>query len=105
MYTFNPWIGKQYKTGGIFKGKKLLILGESHYGYEDENLNATTETVKRYLKNENTVKNNWKRFFTSITKICMNVNKLNQEDKVNFWESIVFYNYLWTSLINGCSTK
>ena len=28
--NFRPWIGADYETGGIF-GKKILVLGESHY--------------------------------------------------------------------------
>ena len=28
---FTPWEGKNYRNGGRF-GKKILVLGESHYG-------------------------------------------------------------------------
>lgn len=27
---FEPWIGENYENGGIF-GKKILVLGDSHY--------------------------------------------------------------------------
>ena len=27
---FEPWIGENYESGGIF-GKKILALGDSHY--------------------------------------------------------------------------
>ena len=35
---FRPWVGTNYKKG--FQGKKILILGESHYCKEDDNRTA-----------------------------------------------------------------
>ena len=35
---FRPWVGEKYHTVGIF-GKKILVLGESHYCKEDKNRN------------------------------------------------------------------
>ena len=34
---FLPWVGEYYKNGEGFHGKKILILGESHYCKEDDN--------------------------------------------------------------------
>jgi hypothetical protein len=34
---FLPWIGNRYEFG--FRGRRLLILGESHYPWEDEERN------------------------------------------------------------------
>lgn len=31
---FQPFVGKDYANGGIF-GKRIMILGESHYCDED----------------------------------------------------------------------
>ena len=73
---FKPWVGKNYKTGGIFNGKKVMILGESHYGFEDlypRTINATTEILKKYMAGKN-IKDIelWRKFFDRIVKIGSN---------------------------------
>jgi hypothetical protein len=93
---FYPWAGKNYYNGG-FKGKKVLILGESHYGgFTSEESNATIDTVNRYLGRQTTTSNtnNWKSFFTKIAKICLDKEDISREDKDCFWDSVVFYNYV-----------
>ena len=36
---FLPWVGEYYKSGDGFQGKKILILGDSHYCAKDKNRN------------------------------------------------------------------
>ena len=48
LIKFKPWIGKNYKKSG-FHGKKLLIVGESHYCKEDDNRNE--QCKKMWAKN------------------------------------------------------
>lgn len=47
---FLPWVGEYYKNGEGFQGKKILILGESHYCKEDDN---RTELCKiKWVQND-----------------------------------------------------
>ena len=32
--NFKPWVGKNYQSTG-YKGKRILVLGESHYCIKD----------------------------------------------------------------------
>jgi hypothetical protein len=88
-YRYRPWVGKNYNKSNVF-GTKLLILGESHYGYdkmddgEPEVLNATNTLIVNQLNNIR------ERFLTNLFNIC-NTGKITEQ---KFWDSVVFYNYI-----------
>lgn len=42
---FKPWVGENYETG-IHQGKKLMILGESHYCANPETEATEDITIK-----------------------------------------------------------
>ena len=48
LVKFTPWKGENYDESG-FLGKKLLIVGESHYCKEEGNRNA--ECKKMWAQN------------------------------------------------------
>ena len=65
---FQPFVGKDYANGGIF-GKRIMILGESHYCEEEcvdcgdcrlhrECMDFTQHVLDDYL-NENKERQNW----------------------------------------------
>lgn len=103
---FYPWEGVNYKDG-LLKGKKLLILGESHYDYEDNM--ATIYTVERYLKrreyNLESKSNRWQTTYTRLTKVCLDKINIIKSEVDYFWNSIVFYNYITKSLAQTCKQK
>jgi hypothetical protein len=78
------WRGDSYESG--IQGQRLAIVGYSHWG-SDEGANAdfTRTCVKRVMSGW---KHNSTRFFTSIQ------NYFGFEDPVNFWEKVVFFNFL-----------
>jgi len=88
---FKPWIGKYYEKG--IHGKRILILGESHYDCYEET--STIECINIQLKGKET----W-RFFTNITITFLNKHP-SLEDKYNFWHSVGFYNYIQESVGDG----
>jgi len=45
---FQPWVGSDYNTGGVF-GKKVLVLGESHYGDAPDQTDDTIGTIKEFV--------------------------------------------------------
>ena len=74
---FQPFVGKDYANGGIF-GKRIMILGESHYCDESctdcgdcqlhrECMGFTQQVLDDYL-NENKERQNWMRTFLKFER-------------------------------------
>ncbi len=83
---------------GVFIGteadkqpKKILILGESHYGGTE----STEAAVKRYLENYNTCTGNERfrcyRFFDNIVRAFGIDPEINRTD---FWNQVYFANFI-----------
>jgi len=94
---YKPWIGKNYETGGNF-GKRVMVLGHSHYleNKSDATSNDTIEVVKTFLNPDRDFET-WMPTFTKFERAVFN-KELNQEEKEQFWQSIVFYNYMQEAL-------
>ena len=92
-----PWIGQDYPTGGMF-GKKLLILGESHYCAEGDfpSPTVTTDVIRDYLQAGDTVPREYqayKKFERSLTGTETDPAMRNR-----IWQSMAFFNYLQTPM-------
>lgn len=87
-----PWVGKQYEQG--FRGKKIMALGDSHYvaRVEDYDENITIDVIHVFLDPE-AERERWMNTFTKFER-AMTGRKLQVEEKVEFWNSILFRNYL-----------
>lgn len=103
--NFMPWVGQNYQSG-LFRGKKILVLGESHYCKEpledggccfpscsktlmDNNCKNLTINVINEIKNQD-----WKaRTFSNFERSVF--GKIpSQDERELFWDCIMFYNYL-----------
>lgn len=105
---FKPWIGKDYNSGGIF-GKKLLVVGESHYCDKDicpecgnpedagKCANFTTDVVNSYLS-EDKKNGRWTSTFKKFEKSM--VGDTTPVESREIWDSIAFYNFLQRAM-NG----
>ncbi|MDH7914640.1 hypothetical protein [Winogradskyella sp. SYSU M77433] len=99
--TCFPWIGNNYENGGIFN-KKILILGESHYGTDKDawfNENLTRLSIQQKI-GEATGENGKfykKAFHTNIFK-AFNEKPATNENKVDFWHSVAYFNYVQGSV-------
>ncbi len=109
---FSPWVGKKYIAEGFSgaNGIKLLILGESHYcssrnqcdvcGIISEKKcpNKTNEVFSEYFdyKQGTGDHSGWMNTFTRFTSILFGY-QVDNETLFNFWESVVFYNYVQSS--------
>ena len=105
---FKPWVGKDYFEQG-YSGKKILVLGESHYCGEysncgkcgnlnienDECRNFTTRVVKLFLnyKQGEEEFEGWMNTYTRFTNV-FHGKQVDVETLLQFWDSIVFYNYV-----------
>jgi len=112
---FKPYVGENYKNG--YSGKKLLILGDSHYcegklynnrtvleecgRQEDECLrfdgceNFTSVVVNRFIDyKEGKGKHEfWMNTYTKFTNVFFG-EKVDNEDLLEFWDCIMFFNYI-----------
>jgi hypothetical protein len=94
-YVFAPWVGEKYLSDG-YLGKKILVLGESHYGKEDEESDSTitrrvVEGFKAYKGGANY--DNSMNSLNRFTNIFMG-QPADKETALGFWDSILFYNYI-----------
>lgn len=103
---FQPFVGKDYANGGIF-GKRIMILGESHYCDEScadcgdcllhrECMNFTQQVLDDYL-NENKERQNWMRTFLKFERSLVG-EETKQAMRLKIWNSVVFFNYLQVAM-------
>lgn len=91
---FTPWIGDNYEKSTF--GKRVLVLGESHYDWEkgkpiDERSEVTNIVIREQLDGTYT-----KAFWTKIAITFLN-KQPTLEEKRAFWHQIAFYNYVQSS--------
>jgi hypothetical protein len=102
MVFFNPWVGPNYLSGGIF-GKRIMALGESHHCRDEicktcgKNFNSkcnnfTSVVVDWYLDQKNEHEG-WMPTYRKFERSLVNHNTTPSESK-EIWNSILFYNYL-----------
>ena len=91
---YQPWVGDQYQAAPL--GKRILILGESHYQKEprltDDWYNLTRECVEAQIRGDYK-----KQFWTNIVIAFLN-RYPTLSDKATFWHSVAFYNYVQQSV-------
>ncbi len=103
---FQPFVGKDYANGGRF-GKRIMILGESHYcdeGCADcgdcrlhrECMSFTQNVLGDYL-NENNERQNWMRTFLKFERSLVG-EETDQAMRMKIWSSVVFFNYLQVAM-------
>lgn len=104
---FLPWIGENYENGisydenGIIqygtpenKGKKILVLGESHYCADEKD--ATDDLTRSVIKDfidPDSVFEPYKNTYTKFERALAGRTLVKEEQK-SLWEHIVFYNYV-----------
>ncbi|MCF1190109.1 hypothetical protein LRR18_00820 [Mangrovimonas sp. AS39] len=99
--TWYPWIGKHYQTGGIYN-KKILILGESHYGTEEDkwfNEDLTILSIQQKIGEAPGEEGKFykKAFHTNIFK-AFNEKPTTTKNLIDFWHSVSFFNYVQGSV-------
>lgn len=112
---FLPWVGKYYERGIgydndgnlCYGGKKVLVLGESHYYAEAE----TEQDLIDGAKNPNWTKgaintllhhpsgHTWPRTFHKFEHAIVG-KPLNEGARQEFWDHLAYYNYV-QALVGG----
>ena len=103
---FQPFVGKDYANGGIF-GKRIMILGESHYCDEGccdcgncrlhrECASFTRGVIKDYF-DESKERQDWMRTFVKFERSLVG-KETDQTLRLMIWDSVVFFNYLQVAM-------
>lgn len=92
---FEPWKGENYKSGGIFN-KKILVLGESQYGVKDVDKKPSA-TIERVLHVVSGDREKWTGTYRRFERSLVGHYTSDEESK-EIWNSVVFYNYVQKSL-------
>ena len=86
-----PWVGKSYNDAG-YRGRKLLILGESEYEWHPE---ALQPEIATWLITANANGGLRNPFYTKIYNSFSDEPKRQSlEHFAEFWNSVAFYNYI-----------
>lgn len=106
--NFRPWVGKKYLTTG-YKGKRILVLGESHYCMDQlakngrcypycrrMNMNENCFTQTERVVEEAAFNYNGYHYQQTFFRFERTVvgKELTKEEREEFWQSVVFYNYV-----------
>lgn len=105
--NFRPWVGNNYFSKG-YRGKRLLVLGESHYctdlveGGKCYPL-CTREKMHTgcFSQTEDVISNfvyyyngeSYEQTFLCFERAILG-KKATQEEREELWQGIIFYNYL-----------
>jgi len=103
---FQPFVGKYYANGGIF-GKRIMILGESHYCDEEcadcgdcrlhrECMGFTQHVLGDYL-DEKKERQNWMRTFLKFERSLVG-EETDQAMRLKIWNSVISFNYLQVAM-------
>ena len=105
---FKPWVGANYQDGGRF-GKRILVLGESHYQWDkniplDREPNLTRDCVISQISDPGKYEKESLAFWTKIVIAFLNRSP-SDEDKHEFWHSVAFFNTIQESVGFGARVR
>ena len=103
---FLPFVGHDYSAGGIF-GKRVMILGESHYcgekcadcgvaGKAGDCAAFTTNVIKAYL-NPNTERERWMSTYLKFERSLVG-HETDGDERQRIWQSLLFFNFLQVAM-------
>lgn len=90
---FKPWIGDDYQAAAKF-GKRVMILGESHYQWEKA-ITPYPELTRQAIRDQVNDVYTF-AFWTRVVSAFLG-HKPDLSEKQEFWRSVGFYNYIQES--------
>lgn len=109
IMKFEPWIGQHYGAPENFlKGKRVLILGESHHSSSDPvgscQPNLTREVMTYYATGQQ--RGGWCRTLDNVAwavsgKTPSELAQPKRRGEMAVWDAMAFYNYIPVILAEG----
>ncbi len=101
---YKPWVGKNYLKG--IGGKKIFVLGLSHYKWDDPNCEKTikkNDFIRDVIIFYHGMSNSDSPTFRNFEEAWFNKNKseVSDEERKQFWTSVCFNNYIQRPLSNN----
>lgn len=104
---FQPFVGKDYWSGGIF-GHRILVLGESHQCDEEcsdcglvslhpECASYTSRVMGDYL-NENKPREPWMHTYLKFERSLVG-HETDWPERQQIWQSVLFFNFLQVTML------
>lgn len=108
--NFKPWVGPKYSDG--LHGKKIMILGDSHYCKDElkEGGVCWPSCIKSKMKTtcktqtsdviEDYLYDYRGQHYLQVFQACDRAyygKETSQQEKEDFWNSVIFYNYFQNS--------
>jgi hypothetical protein len=97
---FKPWVGTSFgDTSNLLRGRRLLVLGESHHAEEypvgSIVPEMTCDVVSTYL-DQSAPRHPWMRTFSVVTGFVarQSSSELSPDERKRIWDSIAFYNFV-----------
>ena len=91
---WHPWVGSLYESEG-YRGRRILILGESHYGGDG----CHYPEVTREGIQDMALKKGHLPFFSRTQRIIVGGRGgFTSEERHDFWHRVAFANYVQTAL-------
>jgi len=91
--AFKPWVGSHYASPANHFRRRILVLGESHYGPTGtEHPDTTIETVQHFTHGGAR-----HAFFTKIAKVLLGLDEtrwLSNEQLASAFQHVAFYNFV-----------
>ncbi|MDC0721656.1 hypothetical protein [Nannocystis bainbridge] len=98
---FQPWIGKNYRSPGR-KNKRVMVLGESHYEWLD-NQSLASDWTRQSIEHDIIGKKH--RFRTRVAAVFLGHRPTTPEERGDFWHSVAFTNYIPVSVGRGAKKE
>lgn len=89
--NFLPYVGKDYSKA--FYGKRLLVLGESHYCPEGEERETITQEVITGLFDVDAEFEGYMNTFTKFVR-ALDGSDVGRTEQEKVWQRVMFYNYV-----------
>lgn len=92
---FDPWVGHDYSSAdNIFGGRKILIVGESHYD-SPENVGSCSPDYTNIVVGNYVSDKKRHSFFTNLSTLLTGVGPEASRLATRLtWENFAFYNYV-----------
>src|SRR5579883_880864 len=103
---FQPWVGERYEEG--FCGRRLLVLGESHYDTWEDEIHKLGQTFTRGCVEEVLSREGGARLWKAVEQALLNEPLSSgwcTRGGEELWRQFAFYNFVQTPVSGNANSK